>query len=202
MAADLQGPQNSFSKLISVVLILIGGIFFIYAQKQSGGYSSENSSSSIKSKVKSDDLVNKYLREENDRLEAEKLQNEVSNEATVPTVGHLAPVQQDNSTSWDSEPSEDTSQNKVPEVTGSDTSPEDLSPREEIESQLAKKQQEAEIAHEYRQQYRQTFIDNAKKNGWIIKVDKSGAVTQSIPIPGFDPNKQRPNTFTPSATDQ
>ena len=204
MAKQHSDEQNSSPKFIAVVLLLAAGLIFLYAQKQSNESKKESESlAPVRRTAESEALVNKYLQETNARIEALKLHSAIVNNFKSPSVGQLVPKKPEASSSWGVDAPEDSSQKQFREALVPGAGDDDSSPRAIIEGQLAEKQQRENYERQYKEKYIQEFIENAKKNGWSIKVDKNGVVTQSSPIPNFEQSnhgQSRVNIFNPSAT--
>ncbi len=189
MVKDQQKPSNSSAGFIAVVFFLTAAIFYFYSQRNDTVEIPRDPATTHRTTAEAEVLVNKYLKETNTKIESQKRLSEVENNFIVPRIGELVPIAPDTKKTFNVDGPEDINQKKLRETFAPDVSREDSSPRGVIESQLADKQRIAEYDREYRHQYTKAFIENARINGWIIKVDKNGVVIQATPISGFEENQ-------------
>jgi len=203
MASNHFGGQRSSLKFIALIFIGVAAILYFYVQKnfREEEVSSVDQDVRLNSNKEADHLVTEYMQETNKKMEAQKKLGEISVSFRVPKVGQMIPLKPEPKKPLEIEIPEDGAGAGNQRYVPPDISTEDSTPRAIVEHQLNDRQRIEAYDREYRQQYIQAFIENARQNGWNIKVDKNGVVTQASPVPGFDPDNKNPppNIFIPSA---
>jgi hypothetical protein len=182
--------SQSRSRLLALVLIILGcSILFISLQKETN--KAELSSLSAVS-PRSEQIVNKYLKEAHDRIEWQKQKMALENKIHAPQIGEdvvpLSEAQKKNIVTGSLiEP--DRNMDVLTNDLSRPTKDRSLSPSDVISSELAYSDEEALALQEYREAYAQEFIKNARRNGYDVRLDKNYRVIDVRPL-------QRPNSQT------
>lgn len=169
-------------KLFLSLLLLVSSVaLFWFALKEDNAADSDNDLISLQ---QNDDSVNNHLRKTARKIEVEKMKARV--EAISQLKNNSEPSnfrnQQDSRLKEDF--SADPRVDELAEALGkkSKTPSEPKDPGELVQARLYDQQKWNEYTLAYRQAYADKFIENARRNGWIIKLNDDYKIISAKPV--------------------
>lgn len=203
MSSQSKKENLDGKKLLLSAFLICSALGLVWLALNDDDSINENESISVQA---SDEAVRKHLHKTSQKIQQQKVQAQLDNLTQAPRWSEEGATQVYEASSHGIEFKSDPRLNELTQTLERNQKPANRvpDPKELIQAQLYERQKWDEYTLAYRQAYAQKFIENARKNGWDIRLNDDYKIVKIRPLK----KDQRPQLFngmnserTPNSTD-